>query len=231
MRGHPGGREQCDQRRRNLSFAITKTTVAVDFRTPRNHLPLDPAGRRAATTVAVWMLRLDSELNMGRLYLRIDSESCERPSRRGADGLLQLDEVDDVRRRRVLVDCPLPRSESDGPVRARDCRHADFGGRDGRPLPEHVRQRALAVFRPRPLIEDNSQRSPATSLFELASGYQVTKQRRVTATVFNLLNSAVSDVDCYFATRLQGEPAGGIEDRITHPSLLRSARVNLSIGF
>jgi outer membrane receptor protein involved in Fe transport len=86
-------------------------------------------------------------------------------------------------------------------------------------------------FGPRPLIEDNSQRSPATSLFELAAGYQVTRQLRVTATVFNLLNSPVSDVDYYFATRLQGEPAGGIEDRMTHPSLSRSARVNLSIGF
>ena len=49
-------------------------------------------------------------------------------------------------------------------------------------------------FGPRALTEDNSQRSQATSLFELAAGYQLTKKLRVTAELFNLFNSAVSDI-------------------------------------
>jgi outer membrane receptor protein involved in Fe transport len=86
-------------------------------------------------------------------------------------------------------------------------------------------------FGPRTLIEDNSKRSPATSLFELEAGYQLAKQVRVTATVFNLFNRAVSDVDYYFVSRLPGEPLAGVADIMTHPSLSRSARVTLVIGF
>jgi hypothetical protein len=86
-------------------------------------------------------------------------------------------------------------------------------------------------FGPRALVEDNSQRSQGTSLFELEGGYQLAKHVRLTAAVFNLLNSTVSDVDYYFATRLPGEPPSGVTDIMTHPSLSRSARVTLAVGF
>ena len=86
-------------------------------------------------------------------------------------------------------------------------------------------------FGPRALTEDNSQRSQATSLFELAAGYQLTKKLRVTAELFNLFNSAVSDIDYYFVSRLQGEPSAGVADVMTHPTLARTARVNLALGF
>ncbi len=86
-------------------------------------------------------------------------------------------------------------------------------------------------FGPRALIEDNSQRSKATSLFELATGYQVAKKLRVTGECFNLFNSAVSDIDYYFVSRLPGEPMSGVADVMTHPTLSRSARINLAIGF
>jgi hypothetical protein len=86
-------------------------------------------------------------------------------------------------------------------------------------------------FGPRALIEDNSQRSKATSLFELEAGYQLAKKLRVTAQVFNLLNSAMSDVDYYVVSRLPGEPVGGLPDVMTHPTLSRSARVTLVEGF
>jgi hypothetical protein len=86
-------------------------------------------------------------------------------------------------------------------------------------------------FGPRALVEDDSQRSPATSLFELEGGYQLAAHMRLTASVFNLFNSAVSDVDYYFVSRLPGEPAAGIADVMTHPSLSRSARLTLAIGF
>jgi hypothetical protein len=86
-------------------------------------------------------------------------------------------------------------------------------------------------FGPRALTEDNSQRSEATSLFELAAGYQLTKKLRVTAELFNLFNSAVSDIDYYFVSRLPGEPFAGVADVMTHPTLARTARINLTLGF
>jgi hypothetical protein len=86
-------------------------------------------------------------------------------------------------------------------------------------------------FGPRALIEDNSQRSKATSLFELEAGYQLAKKVRLTAVCFNLFNSAASDVDYYFVSRLPGEPLAGVADVMTHPTLSRSARINLAVGF
>ena len=86
-------------------------------------------------------------------------------------------------------------------------------------------------FGPRPLIEDNSVRSDATSLFELEGGYQLTDRLRLTVSVFNLFNAAASDIDYYYVSRLSGEPAEGIADRETHPTLPRTARLALRIGF
>ncbi len=86
-------------------------------------------------------------------------------------------------------------------------------------------------FGPRALVEDDSQRSKATSLFELEAGYQLAKRLRVTGEVFNLFNSAVSDVDYYFESRLPGETLVGVADVMTHPSPSRSARINLAVGF
>ena len=86
-------------------------------------------------------------------------------------------------------------------------------------------------FGPRALIEDDSQRSKSTSLFELEAGYQLAKKLRVNLESFNLFNSAVSDVDYYFASRLPGEPVNGVSDVMTHPTLSRSARISLAVGF
>jgi hypothetical protein len=49
--------------------------------------------------------------------------------------------------------------------------------------------------------------------------------------VFNLLNAADSDVDYYYASRLIGEPVGGIEDVHFHPTLPRTARATLRVDF
>ncbi len=62
-------------------------------------------------------------------------------------------------------------------------------------------------------------------------GYQLTKRVRATGECFNLFNSSVNDIDYYFVSRLPGEPSGGVADVMTHPTLSRSARINLAIGF
>jgi outer membrane receptor protein involved in Fe transport len=85
-------------------------------------------------------------------------------------------------------------------------------------------------FGPRALVQDNSVRSKATSLMNLQGGYQVSKALRVTADVFNLLNSADSDIDYYFASRLPGEPLAGVYDIHSHPALPRTLRVSVVLG-
>jgi outer membrane receptor protein involved in Fe transport len=86
-------------------------------------------------------------------------------------------------------------------------------------------------FGPRALIEDDSQRSKATSLVNLEAGYKFTRSLRLAVDVFNLLDAKHSDIDYFYASRLPGEPAAGIEDIHLHPTLPRTARVSLVVGF
>ena len=88
----------------------------------------------------------------------------------------------------------------------------------------------LRYFGPRALVEDNSVRSKATTLLNAEGGYQVTRNLRATLAIFNLANSRVSDIDYYFASRLPGEPLGGVYDTHTHPAVPRTVRVSLSVG-
>jgi len=86
-------------------------------------------------------------------------------------------------------------------------------------------------FGPRPLIEDNSVRSPATSLVNLQAGFRLARQVKLAVDVFNLFNVADSDIDYFYTSRLPGEPPGGVDDIHTHPTLPRTARINLIVGF
>ena len=89
----------------------------------------------------------------------------------------------------------------------------------------------LRYFGPRALVPDDRVRSKATGLVNLQVGYQVARKLRVTADVFNLFDEAVSDIDYYFASRLPGEPLGGVQDIHFHPAVPRTVRVSLSVGF
>jgi hypothetical protein len=66
---------------------------------------------------------------------------------------------------------------------------------------------------------------------ELQAGYRFTKRVRLAANVFNLFETANSEIDYYYTSRLPGEPLGGGTDVHTHPTLPRAARVNLVVGF
>ena len=70
----------------------------------------------------------------------------------------------------------------------------------------------LRYFGPRALVDDDSVRSKATTLLNAEGGYQFNKYLRLNLSMFNLANSKVSDIDYYFASRLRGEPVGGVED-------------------
>ena len=49
--------------------------------------------------------------------------------------------------------------------------------------------------------------------------------------MFNLLNAKESDIDYLYTSRLPGEPLDGIDDIHTHPTIPRTARIILIVGF
>ena len=89
----------------------------------------------------------------------------------------------------------------------------------------------LRYFGPRPLIEDNSQRSKATTLAYLRVGYKFNPKVRVALDVFNLFDRQASDIDYYYASRLKGEAAGGVNDVHFHPVEPRSLRLTMTANF
>jgi outer membrane receptor protein involved in Fe transport len=83
-------------------------------------------------------------------------------------------------------------------------------------------------FGPRPLIEDDSVRSKATEITNLRVGYKIDPKWRVHMDVYNLFDRKDSDVDYYYASRLQGEPVDGVNDVHFHPVEPRTIRVTLT---
>lgn len=89
----------------------------------------------------------------------------------------------------------------------------------------------LRYFGPRPLIEDNSVKSNSTTLAYLRGGYRFTQDWKMTIDIFNLFDREVSDIDYYYASRLQGEADEGVEDRHFHPVEPRTVRASFTYNF
>ena len=183
------------------------------------------------TTVAVWRLDLDSEL----IFIGdAGTTDAGRPSHR--EGIewatflkprpwLTMDVDLALSRARFRDDDPAGRfipgsvetvvsagAAIDGPWRlSGGLRWRYFGGR--------------------PLIEDDSIRSAATSLVNGDLAVRLAPRVKLRLEVFNLLDARTSDVDYFYASRLPGEPGGGVEDLHTHPALPRTARLGLQVRF
>jgi outer membrane cobalamin receptor len=84
----------------------------------------------------------------------------------------------------------------------------------------------LRYFGPRPLIEDNSVRSHASTTLNGRIGYRIAKDLRLELEGFNLANKRVSSIDYYYASQLRGEAAPR-EDIHFHPLESRSFRLTL----
>jgi outer membrane receptor protein involved in Fe transport len=89
----------------------------------------------------------------------------------------------------------------------------------------------LRYFGPRPLVEDDSQRSASTTLASMRVGYKFTPRLKLALDVFNLFDRKASDIDYYYASRLPGEPAGGVADRHFHPVEPRTFRLTLTANY
>jgi len=89
----------------------------------------------------------------------------------------------------------------------------------------------LRYFGVRPLIEDDSVRSEATVLLNAEAGYAFNRRLRLTVSAFNILDSEDHDIDYFYASRLSGEPAEGVEDRHFHPVEPAQVRIALMVYF
>jgi len=79
-------------------------------------------------------------------------------------------------------------------------------------------------FGPRPLVEDGSVESESSTVVNLSLGVERPRYE-VRLDVLNALDSRDDDITYFYASRLPGEPAGGVEDVHFHPIEPRTARL------
>jgi outer membrane receptor protein involved in Fe transport len=82
----------------------------------------------------------------------------------------------------------------------------------------------LRHFGPRPLVEDGSVRSTASTLVNGRLAYAFPGGLQVALDAFNLLDRGASDIEYFYASRLPGEPSP-VEDVHFHPAEPRSFRL------
>ncbi len=186
------------------------------------------------TSVALWQLAIGSEL----VFVG-DAGETEASGASKRHGI----EINNhwVVRPWLLLDADLALSQSKFTTAQGDA------PRSGREIPGSVRtvaslsatvsdfgpwfgQLQLRYFGPRPLIEDGSQTSKATTLAYARLGYKVRPDVKVALDVFNLFNTKASDIDYYYESRLQGQ-AQGTEGIHTHPAEPRTMRVSVNVSF
>jgi len=88
----------------------------------------------------------------------------------------------------------------------------------------------MRYFGPRPLVEDNSQRSQSSTLFSLRASYKLDQRLRLNFDIFNLFNRQASDID-YFYTSRRTRTSAAEDDIHFHPVEPRSFRIALSGNF
>jgi hypothetical protein len=221
---------------------------AVQARDPKTGEPVDPvdpivrakgaemgartfvAGRYHGS-VALWMLDIASEL----VFVGdAGTTEASRPSRRigfewsnvfAPTAWLDLDADLAYSKARFRDDDPAG-DRIPGAVEGVASAGATVHGRG--PLSASLR---LRYFGPRPLIEDNSVRSKASTTLNARLGYEISPRLAVSLDAFNLTNAKVSDIDYYYTSRLRGEPAEGVDDIHTHPLQPFRVRFSLTASF
>lgn len=186
--------------------------------------------QRLHATFAAWRLDLDSEL----LYVGdAGTTEASRPSeRRGAElGLYWF---------------ANERSNAELEIEYTDARFTDADPA-GREIPGAVPLTIAAGWNQRfeggwdatlrwrhvggyPLIEDDSQRAGGSNLVNLRIGRRLGGWR-VDAELLNLLDSEDRDIEYWYASRLPGEPAAGVEDHHFHVFEPRTLRLTLGREF
>lgn len=225
------------------------TTIRIDPLSGDDAAPVNPLVRsRGAevglrysgpsdlrTTIALWTLNLDSEL----LFVG-DAGTTEPQGRSARAGLTIANYWRPLRSLAVDADVSLTRARyRDEPVGMQRVpgalENVVAGGVVWTPgtrgLSAAVRVRHFGAH---PLVEDNAVRGTPTTLVNASVAVPVpglaARGVRLSASAFNLLGARGRDVQYFYASRLQGEPSGGVADVHFHPVEPRQLRLGISVG-
>lgn len=83
-------------------------------------------------------------------------------------------------------------------------------------------------FSARPLTGDNSVKSQDAFQLNARAGWRTESGWELALEALNLLDADDNDIEYFYASRLPGEPAGGIEDVHLHPYEPFQVRVSVS---
>jgi outer membrane receptor protein involved in Fe transport len=89
----------------------------------------------------------------------------------------------------------------------------------------------LRYWGARPLVEDNSLRSPAAAWVNLRVGYRISARDQWALDVYNPMDRKVDDIAYAYVSRLPGEAAQGLMDRHVHPAEPRTWRIHWTHRF
>ena len=89
----------------------------------------------------------------------------------------------------------------------------------------------LRHFGTRPLIEDDSVHSGSTTLVNARLGYRFHNGMKLWLDAINLFNAKSNQIAYFYTSRLNGEPAAGVDARHIHPVEPLALRVSLAKEF
>ncbi|MFO7261712.1 MAG: TonB-dependent receptor [bacterium] len=183
------------------------------------------------TTLAVWGVELESEL----LFVG-DAGTTEPSDASGRIGLTWANFWRPLPQLRVDLDASFARARFHELTAGEDripgaLERVITAGIAWEPLASgpHAALR-IRHFGEYPLTEDGSVRAPATSLLDLNIGW-TRGPFRISASVLNRLDARDADIAYFYASRLPGEPLGGVEDMHFPPVEPRQIRLTLSWGY
>ncbi|WP_250461564.1 TonB-dependent receptor [Microbulbifer litoralis] len=185
---------------------------------------------RLHSTLALWSLELDSEL----LFVGdAGNTEASRPSERSGvelgvywfaserlDAELELSYTDASFADREMVGDDIP-----GAIPLVASAAVNYRGDGGWFAAAHLRH-----FGSYPLVEDGGVESAGSSLLNLRVGRDL-QSWRLQLDLLNALDSDDHDVDYFYASRLAGEAAGGVEDIHYHIFEPRSLRASVRYKF
>lgn len=217
------------------------TTISVDPVTGTPAQRVDPlvrsrgaeAGLRAAplqglrSTLTLWALNLDSEL----LFVG-DAGATEAAATSRRRGVTWANFYRPLPALSIDADVSLARARLAGVPAGEDripgaMERVFAGGLAWTPERGVAGALRLRHFGSYPLVEDNQVRADLSTLLTAEVGYLFTSGARIEMTVLNLLDAEAADIQYFYASRLPGEPLGGIEDVHFHPVEPRQVRVSL----
>jgi hypothetical protein len=182
------------------------------------------------STVALWQLRLDSEL----LFVGdAGTTEASRPSRRYGVEWTNLCVVNPW----LAFDADLTwshaRFTSDDPagnyIPGAVVTSANLGATVD-PIGPWFGALRLRYIGARPLVENNAVQSDASTLLNLRVGYRFTPRTQVALDVFNLLGTKANDIEYGYDSQLRNE-SGPVFDRHVHPVEPATARLTLTHRF